>query len=313
MNPYLLTALIILGILLLFFAVCFVITFFIFKSAFGRAKELPPNSVEIYSAHLDNMQKAVDWFEGLNPEHLTIKSFDNLTLHADLAIHPEAKATVILMHGYHGRAKYDFSLVLEYFYNKKYNVLVPDQRAHGKSEGKYLTFGTFESVDCLFWAKYVANRFKGLPIDLHGVSMGGATVMMTARFEDLPKEVKCITSDCGFTSPDEIIANVRRIMHLPAFPFQYYVRFLAKKLAKFDLKEVNTKQILNKSKLPLFLLHGGADTFVPTKMTYENDSISASEFKRLLIIEDAGHALSYVKEPEKVKCAFDEFLDTVIP
>ena len=313
MNPYLLAAIIILGVIALFFIVTFLITLVIFKKAFGRAKELPPNSVEIYKDYFTEMQKAVDWFEGLNPEKVSITSFDGLKLHADLLIKPNARATVILMHGYHGRAKYDFSLVLPFFYEKGFNILLPDQRAHGKSEGKYLTFGTFESVDCLYWAKYIASRFNGLPIDLHGVSMGGSTVMMTARFDDLPSEVKCITSDCGFTSPDAIISNVRKIMHLPFFPFQHYVRFLAKHVAKFDLCEVDTTKILCNNKLPLFLLHGEKDTFVPTEMSLLNNEISASENKRLLIIKDATHAMSYVLEPQTVEAAFYEFFDQVIP
>ena len=88
------------------------------------------------------------------------------------------------MHGYHGNPYTDFGPVLEKFKNLGYSLLLPYQRTHGKSEGKYLTFGVKESKDCLYWAKYIAKRFPNRSISLHGISMGGATVAMT-RFTDI--------------------------------------------------------------------------------------------------------------------------------
>lgn len=311
MTPFEIFLLVTACVLVLAFATCFLITILIFKKAFGRANKVPPNAEPIYQKYFEEMQKEVDWFENSKPEQVSITSHDGLKLCADLLMRENAKGTIILMHGYHGRAKYDFSLVLRFFYEYGFNVLLPDQRAHGKSEGKYLTFGDKESHDCYDWAKYIANRFKGLPIDLHGVSMGGATVTMATRF-DLPSEVKCICSDCGFTSADQIIANVRRIMKLPAFPFQYFVRFLAKHFAKFDMCEVNTVDILSKNKLPLLLIHGGADDFVPTYMSHENYQASASENKRIVIVEGSGHAMAYVDDRQTVTNAMIEFLNSVI-
>ena len=309
MNPYLLTALIILGVLLLFFAITFIFTYLVFKKSYGRSNKTPDVSAGIYAELKDKMQVAFNWFESMNPEKITITSFDGLNLYARLLVNPEVKATIILMHGWHGNSKYDFSLVLDFFYKKGLNVLLVDQRAHGESEGDYLTFGTKESVDCLYWAKYIANRFKNLPIDLHGISMGGATVMMTLRFEDLPKEVKCVTSDCCFTSPDKIVANVRKLMHLPSFPFQYYIRFISKHVAKFDMQEVDTTKILCNNRLPLLLIHGKADTFIPPEMSIENYNVSASVSKSILLVDDAGHGLSYVKDPKKVEDALEKFIN----
>ncbi|MBQ7408152.1 MAG: alpha/beta hydrolase [Clostridia bacterium] len=303
--------LIVLAIFVAIMLICFVFTYYIFKKAFGRSNKSIVEDSPLYSPYIDEMHKSVDSFKSLPLEEVWITSNDNLKLFGYLYEVPNAKATAIFMHGYHGHGICDFSVVLKYFIEKNISILIPDQRTHGKSEGKYLTFGVRESEDCALWAHYVAKRFPSRPIHLHGLSMGGAVVGM-ASAENLPKEVKTIFNDCGFTSPDAIIASVRKQMKLPAFPFQYYVRFLAKVLAKFSLKEKNAADCYAKCDLPCFFLHGEADNFVPCYMGKENYSRCKSKHKYLLTVEGAGHALAYMSDREHVTGEISDFLDTYL-
>jgi pimeloyl-ACP methyl ester carboxylesterase len=136
------------------------------------------------------MKEGEKYFKSLNYEEIIVSSFDNLKLHAYFYENPNSKGTVIFMHGYHGSPLNDFGPVIKKFKEMGYSSLLPYQRTHGKSQGKYITFGVKESKDCLTWAKYIANRYPNRSIALHRISLGGASVGMASCFEDLPKEVR---------------------------------------------------------------------------------------------------------------------------
>lgn len=115
-------------------------------------------------------------------EDVFITSFDGLRLHAKFYAASERKAPVqIMFHGYKSSAERDFCGGLREGIDGGFNVLLVDQRAHGESEGKYLTFGVNERFDCLSWASYAAERFgNDVKIYLYGISMGAATVLMAS-------------------------------------------------------------------------------------------------------------------------------------
>ena len=115
-------------------------------------------------------------------EDVFITSFDGLRLHAKFYAAPDPKAPVqIMFHGYKSAAERDFCGGLREGIDGGFNVLLVDQRAHGESEGKYLTFGVNERFDCLSWANYAAERFgRDVKIYLYGISMGAATVLMAS-------------------------------------------------------------------------------------------------------------------------------------
>ncbi|MBR4420450.1 MAG: alpha/beta hydrolase [Clostridia bacterium] len=288
------------SLFLLYLIVCFIATAHLFKLTFKRNEKAATQRNPIYNKYKDLLEEGEKYFFSLSPEEITLTSFDNLKLFAYFYNNPQAKGTVIFMHGYHGNPVKDFGPVLKLFKELGFSILLPYQRAHGKSEGDYLTFGVKECNDCLKWAKYIANRFPNLPISLHGISMGGATVAMTATLPDLPKEVKLIANDCGFTSPDKIVAAVRNSMKIPRFPFHYFARFLAKTRAKFSLLENDASECYAKNPLPSLFIHGEKDGFVPYYMGKENYEKSISVDKVLVSVKDADHGLSYITEPERV-------------
>ncbi|MBR3863883.1 MAG: alpha/beta fold hydrolase [Clostridia bacterium] len=290
------------------FLITFIITLIIFKNAFGRGKGSMAEDNELYKDYIAEMKEGGEYFLSLNPEHIYINSFDNLKLHALFYEHPNSKGTIILMHGYHGEGICDFGPVFKPFIEKGYSILLPDQRAHGKSEGKYLTFGIFESEDCLAWARLIAQKFPNRPISLHGVSMGGATVCMTSNLQ-LPSEVKLIVDDCGYTSPYAIISSVRKSMKLPRFPFQLYVGILTKVFAKFSLKQKDSTVCVSECKLPQLFIHGGSDRLIPVEMGKQIYNSSSAIDKRIAIEESADHALAYMKNKEKISVDIDYFYD----
>ena len=242
-------------------------------------------------------------------EDVFITSFDGLRLHAKFYAASERKAPVqIMFHGYKSSAERDFCGGLREGIDGGFNVLLVDQRAHGESEGKYLTFGVNERFDCLSWASYAAERFgNDVKIYLYGISMGASTVLMASALP-LPKSVSGIVADCGYTSPKAIICSVLRDHHVPAAPGYAVAKRGARLFCGFDLDSASAPDALRRSHIPVLFIHGDDDRFVPCRMSRENFEASAAEHKKLLIVHNAGHGLSYMLDRPAYLSALHEFL-----
>lgn len=237
-------------------------------------------------------------------------SFDGLKLHA--TYFPAIKETgrkrvVICFHGYTSKGLADFTGLTDYYLKNGYAMLHPDARAHGSSEGEYIGFGCLDRKDAFKWVQWIVDKCgEDVEILLHGISMGGATVLMASGLE-LPPQVKGIISDCAFTSPKEVFTHVLKSMyHLPSFPVIQGANFMNKKLAGYGMDECNAKREVAKAKVPILFIHGSKDTFVPVRMCQEIYDCCVSP-KKKLIVEDAAHAESYFKDMEAYEKALDEF------
>ena len=134
---------------------------------------------------------------------------------------------------------------------------------------------------------------KDAKIILTGVSMGAATVLVTAGCE-LPQNVVGVLADCGYTSPEAIIKDVVRKIHLPSFIFYPFIALGARIYGGFSLEEKSPIEAMKAAKLPIIFFHGDNDAFVPHEMSVENYNACASEKKHLVITKGAGHGLCYV-------------------
>ena len=199
---------------------------------------------------------------------------------------------IICVHGFTGSGKKDFASLARTYYLNGYNVLLVDNRAHGQSEGKYVGFGVLDRLDLRNWVKYVINRFgNNVQIFLHGISMGAATVLMASSI--MPKNVRGIIADCGFTSVDEIFEYVlKRDYHLPRFPIIYLTNIMSKIRAGYGYKDVNTTAEIARSDIPILFIHGENDEFVPLWMTMKNYS-HCKAYKELFIVRESEHAESH--------------------
>ena len=188
------------------------------------------------------------------------------------------------------------------------NILLIDERSHGKSEGKHITYGICERFDICRWAKLMAKEHPDSSIFIYGVSMGAAAVLMTPS-TDLPENVVGLIGDCGFTSPDDIFRSVAKSsFRLSGFPFVDIAELYAKAFAHFDFSACSAREALSKTDIPVLFFHGTADDFVPAYMSRENYEACSSE-KKLVLIEGAFHATSYYIDFEKYTKALKEFVE----
>lgn len=229
--------------------------------------------------------------KGLNFKEKTkpmiISSEDSLKLRGQYLDHEYSHRWVILVHGYKSSNENMMSYGSEYYENG-YNVVLPDNRAHGKSDGTYIGMGWLDKNDIACWVNWVIKKDPQAQIILHGVSMGGATVMM-ASGNHLPQVVGYI-EDCGYTSVWDIFASeLDKRFSIPTFPVLDISNLIAKIKAGYDFKEASSVNQVKKAKQPMLFIHGSKDDFVPVDMVYEVYD-ACSSVKELYIVDDAGHA-----------------------
>ncbi len=307
-------ALIILAAALL---ICLAVGGYLFFAACGRGKEwdwLDEAAVAQtpYGKYWKLIQMGHDWLQEHNAQTVTMESYDGLKLNALWIPAENPRGTIILAHGYHSCILTDFSFIYDRYHKQGLNLLLPDQRGHRSSEGKFITFGVKESRDFVAWGHYVNAKLSTMPIIYSGLSMGAATTMYVAGEADKPKNTVGFIADCGFTSPREIIAKVfTQVTHLPAWPFLWAANLFAHIFAGFDLDEKSTLRTLKDNQLPIILVHGLADDFVPSEMTQRSFDACGGQ-KELLLVEGAGHGVSFGKAEKEYEALVFAFFDRVL-
>ncbi len=244
---------------------------------------------------LEYMAAQAEALENLGCETVEIESHDGLRLVGHWQNCETPKRVIVAMHGWRSSWAKEFGSIYEFWHSNDCCVLYAEQRAHGESQGEFMSFGLLERYDCLDWVNWVNERTGGkLPIYLCGVSMGATTVLMAAGLE-LPANVRGIIADCGFTSPYAIWKHVvTNNLHLP---FNGVSSLLADRLCmqKIDAspRDYSTVDAMRECKIPVLFVHGEDDHFVPKEMTLENYEACAAP-KRLLTVPGAEHGMSYL-------------------
>lgn len=264
--------------------------------------------------YLPYRTQMLEWMRRARCEHpyetWEIRSHDGLTLRARYYEYQKGAVTEILFHGYKGNAERDLSGGIERCFRLGRNALIVDQRASGASDGRTITFGICERRDCVRWAEEAVRRLgEDARLVLTGISMGAATVMLAAG-EQLPPQVVCVLADCGYSSAREIICKIIKEMRLPVRLLYPFVRLGARLFGHFKLEETSPLQAVARASVPLILIHGDDDAFVPCDMSRRLYEVCASPHKRLVIIKDAGHGLAFPVDPEGYLDALRAFQDT---
>ena len=264
---------------------------------------------EQYEKEQPRMLSLIQEMDEIPYEAVTISAHDGTKLAARYYHVQDGVPLQIQFHGYRGTALRDFCGGNKLARESGQNTLVVDQRAHGRSGGRTITFGIRERMDCLCWAEYASQRFgSNTPIFLSGVSMGAATVLMASELE-LPCNVIGIIADCPYSSPEAIIRKVcREDMHLPPALVMPFIRLGARLFGHFDLKESSAVQAVRNTDIPILLLHGEDDRFVPCDMSREIFDACAGE-KTRITFPGAGHGLSYIVDTVRYSEAVSRFVD----
>lgn len=268
---------------------------------------LPPEERENYGVEnerqriiRENREKLAAYdavfLENHSGDEVSILSSDNLELRASFYSN-ESHDYVILIHGYMGSRK-DMISLASIYHSWGYNILAPDNRAHGESEGTWIGMGWLDKDDIRLWIDWIIDKDPDARIVLHGISMGAATVMMTSGL-NLPPNVKAAVEDCGYTSVWDIFRDeLKALFHLPAFPVMHMYSVMSKVIAGYTPKEASSLDMLSSSRIPMLFIHGDDDNFVGTYMLDICYNAKIEGEKEKLLIEDAGHGEAYLRNPE---------------
>lgn len=261
----------------------------------------------------DKLRDDEKWLEKeSNYTESYIKSNDNLNLHAyTINQNNNTDKWAIVVHGYGGSGKL-MSAKAKYFYEMGYNVLIPDLRSHGKSEGDYIGMGWDDRLDIISWINFIIQNNSNSKIVLHGTSMGAATVLM-ASGEDLPPNVKAIISDCAYTSVwDEFSYELETYLNVPTSYILNVTNIITKLRAGYSFKEASAIDAVKKSTVPILYIHGDSDKFVPYSMMDKLYNATKSP-KEKLTIEGAEHANSDLISPYLYWLTINDFVEKYIP
>lgn len=215
---------------------------------------------------------------------------------------------IISVHGFKDDHRFMLPYVRE-FYNRGLNVFTQDNRAHGLSDGEYISMGWHDKDDVYEWLDCIVRMDPEARILVHGISMGGATTMMLSGLNH-PHVIGYI-EDCGYTSTWDIFKEViNRDYHLPAFPIVHICRILSNIIMGYDYKKSSSINQLAKCTKPILFIHGENDGFVPCwmgKKCYD----SYTGVKDLYIAPGAGHAESMDYDPEIYFDRVFEFINSL--
>lgn len=301
-------------LIICFFIFILTLTIYLFKVGFIKGElfdftKSNPKKGSKLEKYLNQILEGTEYINNTEHEWIYIYSVDGLKLAGRYFKNVNTDKLIILFHGYRSIPENDFGPIFKLYYELGYSILLVDQRSHGRSEGKYITFGVKERFDCLKWCEYVNDNFDEInEIVLGGMSMGATTVLLASGLE-LPYKVKGIISDCGFTSPKDIISKVVNARYgIDATVLLPFVNMLCVLCAKFNLYECSVLDAMKSNKLPILFIHGKSDNFIPSKMTIQNYEACKNKEKKLLLVECVNHARSYLADTVKVQRAVKSFL-----
>ncbi len=314
----LLISLIVLGVLIISALVtayvCFYIVFYSPKrKRENKTEEYPLPEGKMYQLYREQIIKWMDGSKTTPHKDVEIRSFDGLILRGKYYEHFQGAPLEILFHGYRGDSYRDLSGGIARCYDLGHNALVVDHRGAGRSDGNIISFGVNESRDCAAWVDFAINNIdKDAKIILTGISMGAATVMIASAME-LPKNVIGVLADCGYTSCEEIIKKVmKEDMNLPANLLYPFVHLGGLLFGRFDSRKASPVEAMKSCKLPVIFIHGDYDKFVPYQMSVDNYNTCVSEYKKLVTVEGAGHALCYPVNMKQYTDALEEFFNPLL-
>lgn len=244
-------------------------------------------------------EEGKEWCRNQSMQDCYVKSDDGLLLHGLYLPAENARRFVLLCHGYKGSGFGDFAYIAKFLHENNCNLLFIDERCCGESEGEFITFGAKEQNDVRKWAYFIDKRNKNkLPIYLYGESMGAAAVIM-ASGGALPKEVRGIIADCGFSSMKrqlkDIAANWFHLKRVGLLLFR--VDLFCRLLGGFAMKEADTTDAMKTNKRPVLFFHGEKDTYVVPENSKYNYSLCEAP-KEIVIVPEARHLCSAYENSE---------------
>ncbi len=225
---------------------------------------------------------------------LEIESWDKLKLYGFYKDNNSDKLA-ILVHGF-GSSHLEMANYIPLFEKHGYDVLAPDNRGHGESQGYSILIGEDEKEDLLLWITKMIELKPNIKIVLYGVSAGGTIVALTVG--ENYKNVVLAIEDSGFDNADKMLRYLFSKKYMLK-PFYKLLLNYMKKTKLIDLRKIDAIASIKKCKIPMLFIHGEKDSLVPIEMAYNMHSQLPEQRSTLFIVSECEHA-SGITEKTKI-------------
>ena len=241
---------------------------------------------------------ASDWRLSSKPKKLTMESDDGYILVArEVVINKDSNNWAVILHEYNGSMENVYDIAKHYT-DKGYNVLLPDLRASGESEGSFIGMGWLDRLDVINWVDVILDDNPDANIVIHGVDMGADTGLMISG-EPIKSNIKAIVADGAYTSAWDVMKKEFKVRHekWPVFPVMEMINPVAKVWGGYTLREASAVNQVAKTSVPILLIQGGNDTYVTNEMAEKLNAAVASSHK-LVTIPSATHGDCRYADPD---------------
>lgn len=252
------------------------------------------------------------WCRSAKAEKITLEADDGKILVAQkILVDKKNESWVVILHGQNESVEDIYDIGSRYA-AEGYNILMPDLRAHGESEGSFYGMGWLDRLDVINWIDVILAEYPSANIAIHGVDMGADTALMLSG-EPLKESIKVIVAESAYTSAWDAVQNEYKARHeqWPVFPIMHMMNPVMKVWAGYSLTEANAVEQVKKANVPILLIHGKNDTFVTTDMAQTLNQAMASEHE-MLTIETGTHGDCRFAEPDTYYNKVFEFVERYV-
>ena len=255
-------------------------------------------------------EEGLKYIETLEQKEVYLTSYDGLKLQAYIFMNKNKTNKFFLgMHGFKSGPLHEYAPYIKEYMDLGFNVILPCERAHYKSEGEYLTMGVKERYDVKSWCDYIVTNYgKDIQILVQGISMGAASVCLASNL-DLPKQVIGIISDCAYSSIKEQMEAV--LSSFKAAPKGILLKTIdlnLKRKVGISLKDESPVKAVESANVPMLFVHGKLDQMVPYRFACDLYEACGSK-KKLYIVNNANHAESMARDKETYFKTIVEFFN----
>ena len=269
----------------------------------NKAYAMVPKTDSWYDT-IFTVHKSLEEIQKFTHEILEIVSNDNLRLNG-IYYPNNSNITIICVHGYTSHAEREWAFPGLFYLSLGYNVLIPYQRAHGLSEGKYISFGALEHLDMINWVNKVNEINPNGKIIIHGLSMGGGIVLDLSNKEI--KNVKCLIADAPSVSIERFFKNIcNEVFKTNSDKIASYAIKRFKKKFGYDVKDFESVGIVSESLYPILLSAGSNEHL--DELFEMIKKVNPKETD-IIILPGCSHGNGMYKQTEMYQSKIKEFVN----
>lgn len=266
--------------------------------------------------HTEELQRIHRLEQRNNWQQVQVHSLDGTLLTGTYIENPSGShTTVIILHGLYQNRTMSVPYAQIYL-QEGYNVLMPDIRGHGESQGNINDWGIHNTEDMNTWVTWLQQKDPRVSIGFHGISLGGAMSLLYAGTAQ-GQALKFIVADSAYGNILELgqeklmgYTGDQRLLHGMQFLEPFFEIALFYHTQK-TLRDLDPAASVKQMTAPVLFLHGEQDLLIPAHIAEDLENESNSNFKKLTYFEKAGHANALSTDPEAYAQTIKSFLSAL--